>query len=167
MIDDRNRKAARGVGVGIGAGRGARAAQNTAGERRDEGDGDHQGQQHRDRNGDRDIAEQLAGLELHHQDGYKHKNRRQRRDEHRAPHLAGALIGGFGSRQAALAQAVDVLQHDDGGIDHHADGEGEAGQGHHIDRAPEERHGDERAYHRNRNRDGDDHRGAERAQKQH
>ena len=61
---------------------------------------------------------------------------------------------------------VDVLQHDDGGIDHHAHGKGETGQRDHVDRAPERGHGDEGAHHRDRNRDGNDERCPRRAQEE-
>ena len=48
---------------------------------------------HRDRDRNRDVAEQLPDLQLHHQDRNEHHDRGERRHQHRAPDLARPLIG--------------------------------------------------------------------------
>ena len=70
--------------------------------------------------------------------------------------MGGALVGGLRRAQATLAQAVDVLEHDDRCIDHHADGEGQSGQRDDVDGAAQGRHRDEGADDRHRDRQGDD-----------
>ena len=47
---------------------------------------------------------------------------------------------------------VDVFHHDDGGIHHHAHGEGNSGKGNDVDGPPQQGHGDEGADHRHRDR---------------
>ena len=64
--------------------------------------------------------------------------------------------GGLPGGSAFLAQPVDVLQHHDGGIHHHADGKGDAGQGYDVDGPTEGRHNDKGADDGNRDGQGDD-----------
>ena len=135
-------------------------------QRRDDRDGDQERKHDRYRNRDRDVAEKLADLEVHRQDRHEHQNRGQRRDQDRAPDLARAPQRGFARRHAALAQSVDVLQHDDGRIDDHAHGEGDAGERHDIERTPEHGHGNEGAHDGDGNRQRDDQRRPPGPQKQ-
>ena len=46
---------------------------------------------------------QLAGLELHHQDRHEDEHRGRGRDEHRAPDLPRAVVGGLQPPVAVLA----------------------------------------------------------------
>ena len=102
----------------------------------------------------RDVAEQLPHLQLHHQDRGEHHNRRQRGHEDGAPHLARALEGGACDRASFLSQPEDVLEHDDGGIHHQADGERDSGQRNDVDGPSQGGHGDERPHHRDRDGQG-------------
>ena len=63
-------------------------------------------------------------------------------------------VGRIGRVHSALSQPVDVLEHQDRGVDHQSDGKRESGKGNHVDRAAERRHGDERTD--DRDRDGTD-----------
>ena len=148
------------------AGAGRRLGQEPVGERRNHRHRDDQRQGHGHRDGHGDVAEELADFQLHHQHRGEHGDRGEGRHQDRAPHLLGALEGGLAHRMPRLAQAVDVLQHDDGGIHHHADGEGDAGQGDDVDGPPHGRHGDERSDHRDRDGHADDQGRRARAQEQ-
>ena len=165
--DDGLGKAARqGVEPGNAARRdgGRRLAQKPVGKRRDQGNGDDQRQHDGDRDGDRDVAEQLSDLQFHDQDGSEDQDRGHGRHKDGAPHLLGALVRRFARRASLLAQPVDVFEHDDGGVHHHAHGEGDAGQGDHVDRPSHGRHGDKGADHGNRNGQRYDEGGGARAQ---
>ena len=61
--------------------------------------------------------------------------------------------------------ALDVLDLDDGGVDDHADGDGQPPQGHEVGRDPEDAHQDEGKEGRERQGQDDDERPAEAAQK--
>ena len=67
---------------------------------------------------------------------------------------------------AELPQAENILQHDDCGVDHHADGEGNAGQRDDIDGTAECGHGNERPDDGNRDRETDHQRGIATTQEQ-
>ena len=73
---------------------------------------------------DSDIAKKLPDLQFHDQDGDEDHDRGQSRNEDGAPNLGCAPIGGLAPAHALFAQAVDVLQHHNGCVDDHADGEG-------------------------------------------
>ena len=120
------------------------------GQRRDDGNGDDQRQNNGHRNGDGDVLEQLPDFEVHGQDRREHHYRSQRRDQHRTPDLLRSQERRLGGVVAFLAQPVDVFQHDNGGIDHHADGESNPGQGNDVDRPSHEGHGHEGTDHGNR-----------------
>ena len=126
-------------------------SEQPVGEGRNDGDRNDQRQEDRHRDRHRDIAEELTDLQFHDEHGNEDHHRRQGGNQHGTPDLRCALEGRLGGAQAAFAQAIDVLQHHDGGIHHHPDGEGQPRQGNHIDRTAQGRHGDEGADDRNRN----------------
>ena len=74
---------------------------------------------------------------------------------------------GFGARIPFLTQPIDVLEHDDGCIHDHADGEGDAGQADDIQCPSERGHGDEGADDGNGNGQRYDEGGAPGPQEQH
>ena len=124
---------------------GARAREQPAPEGRDHGDRHEQRQQDRHRDRDRDVPEELRDLELQDQDGDEHHHGGQRGDEHRPPDLRRAVEGRLPGRDPFLPESVDVLEHDDRRVHHHAYREGESGEGDDVDRSPEGGHRDERA----------------------
>jgi hypothetical protein len=64
------------------------------------------------------------------------------------PISAVPLIGRGAAVGAALHVAHDVLAHDDGVVDQHADGQRQAQQAHEVEREAAQPHGDERRDHR-------------------
>ena len=171
IVDDRQAKPVRrflrgGKGRGGAAVFPASAPEDSARERGDHGARHDQRQDDRDRDGHGDVTEQLAGFQLHDQDRHEDEHRGRGRDEHRAPDLPRAVIGGLETPVTALPEPVDVLQHHDRRIHHHADGEGEARERDHVDRAPEKRHRHERAHDRDRDCDRNDQGRGEGAQEQ-
>ena len=71
-----------------------------------------------------------------------------------APTSSMLLTRGFARRQAGGDVALDVLDHDDGVVDHDADRQHQAEQRQVVQREAEQRHEEERAD--QRDRDGDD-----------
>jgi hypothetical protein len=71
--------------------------------------------------------------------GQEHQ-RREHRDQHdggghhREEHLSGAAQGRHGRRLALVDTALDVLDHDDGVVDHQADGQHQGQQGQQVQR---------------------------------
>ena len=139
--------------------RAQRRAQRQRVERRD---------QHRHRDRHRELAEQLAadaGNEGHRDE---HRQQHQRDGEDRAGDLRHRLLAGVRDRELGLLldHPLDVLDHDDGVVDHDADGEHERQQRDGIGRVADRQHHRERADDRHRHRDQRDQRRAQLAEKQ-
>jgi hypothetical protein len=115
------------------------------------GDGDEQGGDHGNRDGEREIRKQLPRDVAQEHDWQENRHRGRRRGDERAPHLGRALQGRLVARLAGLAQPHDVLEHDDGGVQHHADGERQAREADDVDGAPSGVQRDERDQQRDGN----------------
>ncbi len=122
---------------------------------RRQGQRHHQGNQDRHREGDGELAEQAADDIGHEQQRNQHGDQRQGQRDQGETDLPGALERGVQRRLALLQMAGDVLQHDDGIVDHETGGDGqchqrqvvdgEAGQVHHREGADQrQRHDDGR-----------------------
>ena len=107
--------------------RAQRRAQRQRVERRD---------QHRDRHRDRELAEQLATDAGNEGDGHENGKQHERDGDDRRGDLGHGLLGRLGHRELGLLldHALDILDHDDGIIDHDADGEHQRQQRHGIGR---------------------------------
>ena len=105
-----------------------RPAQQARGKRRNHRNRHDDRNQHRHRDGDADIAEQLTNRQTEQQHRNEDNHRGQRRTEDGGPDLARAMISGGIGRKAALAKAEDILKRHDRGVDNHADGKGKTGK---------------------------------------
>ena len=92
--------------------------------------------------------------------GEEHGNHGERRGHYRDGHLIGGMDGGLLGVGTTLDMRGHVLEHHDGIVDHHTDGDRETGQRNHIERTVGNGQVDERGYQRDGNRDGDDEGGA-------
>ena len=124
----------------------------------------HHGKRHRPAK----RIDEAAGVAGHERHGQKDDDERQRRRHDRERHFAGPLDGGFERRAVFFFDvAEDVLQHDNGIVDHDADGERDAEQCHAVQREIHRPHERERRDNRCRNRErGNDH-GADVADEEH
>ena len=86
------------------------------------------------------------------------------RGDDRAVDLGGRVRGRLEPVLALALVALDVLEHDDGVVDQHADAEREPAQRHQVERQPAERHDDEGDHDRDRDRAADDQRAAHAAE---
>ncbi len=89
--------------------------------------------------------EQPSLLRLEREDRQERHCNDEEREEQRRAHLARRLDQDFRASLAggsALQMLVGVLDHDDGGVDHGADGNGDAAQAHDVGRDPERVHED-------------------------
>ena len=93
---------------------------------RDERHRDDQRESHRAADRQRDVPKELPRLLLHEQDGQKDRERGQCRGQDGAPDLLRSLDGRAVAPLALLDVPVDVLEHDHGVVDEHADGECES-----------------------------------------
>ena len=131
-----------------------------------------QGQRHdaRDQDGEGDhqaeLVEHAADDTAHEENGDEDRNQRQCHRHDREADLPGALERGFHRLFARFDMTDDVLQHDDGIVDHEAHGEGQGQQRYVVDRVAAEIHAGEGADHRNRQGDRRDHGCAEAAQEE-
>ena len=146
------------------AGRFVRAQQMAAhhggqGQREKRGDPDGDGQR------DGKLAEQPAHDAAHEKQGDQHRDQRHGQRDDGEADLARALERGLDGRQTLLDVACDVLDHDDGVVDHEAGGDGQRHQGQVVEAVAAQLHdaegGDERQGNRHAGNDG----GAKRAQK--
>ena len=105
-----------------------------------QGQGVERGDQHRYRDRHRELAEQLAADAGNEGNGDKDRQQNQRDGEDGAGDFRHRLLAGVRHRQLGLLldDALDVLDHDDGIIDHDADREHERQQGDGIGRVPDE-----------------------------
>jgi len=125
-------------------------------------------QRHRDRHrdGKREIREQLPFDVVHEDDGQEDDDRRQRRGEQCRPHTARALERSLAGCQPLLAVREDAFQHDRGGVQRHADREGDAGDRDHVERVSGDHHHEHGREHADWDRDTDQERRPELAQEQ-
>ena len=102
---------------------------------------------HRERLGERQRPEQAAFLRFQREDRQERHGDDEQREEQRRADLGGCLdedlqSGLVGRR--TLQVLVRVLDHDDGRVDHGADGDGDAAEAHDVGADAEHLHGDER-----------------------
>ena len=135
-----------------------RRAATQRGEHRDQRHRDDQRNQHRERDRQRLIAEQLTGDALHEHERKEHGYGRQRRRRHGHADFGRASHRGFDDRRALLAQARDIFEHDDRIVDDHAGRERKAAERHHIERQMQLAHEEERCDQRHRQRERNDER---------
>ena len=106
----------------------------------------HERQRHdeacKERIGDRErhIRKELARQPLHEHDGHEHAHRRQRGGGDGRRHLRRAGDGRAIGRHALAAQAVDVLDDDDGIVHQHPDADGQPRHGDDVERHAGEIH---------------------------
>ncbi|MNX65858.1 hypothetical protein D3C86_969290 [compost metagenome] len=134
------------------------------GEDRHQGQGEDERAEHREGDGEGHGAEHLALHPLEGEEGQEHHDDDRDGEDHRTAHLDGRAVDGLdqGLLAVLLAQvAEDVLDHDDGRVDHHAEADGEAPQAHEVAGQVEQLHHREGEEHRERNRHGDDQAGAQ------
>jgi hypothetical protein len=131
-----------------------------------------QGQRHdaRDQDGEGDdqaeLVEHAADNAAHEQHRNEHGDQRQRHRDDGETDFLGALEGGLHRLLARLDVAHDVLEHDDGVVDHEAHGERQRQQGDVVDRMAADIHAGKSADDRDRQRDGRDQRRPEAAQEE-
>ena len=96
----------------------------------------------------------------------EHAHRGKRGGHNGARDLLGTLYRSARRRNAATAQTIDVLQHNDGVVHEHADGQRNAAQRKDVHREAREVHEDKRAQHRERDGERHDERGLHRLEEQ-
>jgi hypothetical protein len=108
---------------------------------------------HRESLGKGQRREQSPFLTLQAENGQKRDGDDKQREEQGRPyllarqkHAGGAILIRMSCWQA-LKVLVGILDHDDGGIDHRADGDGDAAQAHQIGIHAQQTHGDEGKQH--------------------
>ena len=115
--------------------------------------------QHRHRHGHRELAEQLAADAWNEGHRDEHGEQDERDGEDRPGDLRHRLLAGLAHRQLGvfLHHPLDILDHDDGIVDHDADGKDEREQGDGIGRIADEQHHREGADDRHRDgKEGDE-----------
>ncbi len=90
----------------------------------------------------------------------KHRDEGEGRGDHTDGHLVGAMHGGLLGRRTAFDVGGDILQHHDGVVHHHTDGDGQCRQRHDVQRVAGGIEIDERGNERDGDGEGDDDRGA-------
>ena len=119
-------------------------------QRRHQRDRQHGRSRHGEGLGVGERPEQAPLLRLESEDRQKrHRNDEQREEQRRADLRCGFdenlqpwLVG-----RRAFHVLVRVLDHDDGGVDHGADGDGDAAEAHDVGSQPDAAHGQERQQH--------------------
>ena len=124
--------------------------------------------QHRDRDRDRELPEQLAADAGNEGDRHEDRQQHQRDGDDRAGDLAHRLLAGLRHRQLGflLDDPLDVLDHDDGIVDHDADREHQRQQRDRVGRIADRQHHGEGADDRHRHGDQRDERRPQLAEKQ-
>ena len=107
----------------------------------------------RDRDRQRELPIELPGEAADEGQRHEHRNQHQRDGDDRSGHLAHRTVGCVSRRKSFLDIPFDVLDHDDGVIDHDADRQHQPEQAERIDREAEQIHHGEGADDRNRNGD--------------
>ena len=141
-----------------------RRLQPARAQHRHDGHGDEQRHRQREHHDERQLREQDAGGAGQEQQRHEHGDVRQRRRQNRRPDFLAAVDGGGHLVLAHVQVAVRVLEHDDRGVDDHADAERQTAEGHRVQREAAEVEQRERADDRDRDRRADDQRRAEVAQ---
>ena len=100
---------------------------------------------HRRRDGQGELAEELAGDPAQEGAGQEHRAEHQRDGDDRPGDLVHRLDGGLSDRETLLEPALDVLEHDDGVVDHDADGQHQPEQRQVVEREPQQAHDGEGA----------------------
>ena len=127
----------------------------------------HDQRDHRRRgDGDGELTEELAEDAGQEGRGNEHRRQNERDGDQRAADLLHGAIGRVARTQALADVALDVLDHDDGVVDHDADGEHETEQREIVQREAEGRQHGEGADQRHRDGDDGDDRGAPGLQEQ-
>ena len=136
------------------------------------GDRGHKREGHKQRrgkhisDGERKGHEQLTHKARGENRRQEHAYRGERGGHDGTRDLLGTLYRSARRRNAAAAQAIDVLQHDDGVVHEHTDGQRDAAKSEDVDREAGEIHKDERAQHRERDGERHDERGLHRLEEQ-
>ncbi len=105
---------------------------------------------HRDGDGERKLAVELAGHTAHERHGHEHRAEDQADGHNRPGHFLHREARGLDGFLAVLEMVLHGLDHHDGVIHHDADGEHEAEHGEHVYAEAERRKEDERAEQRDR-----------------
>ena len=114
-----------------------------SGQRRRQRQRVERGDQRGDRDGDGELAIELAGEAAQEGDGNEHRGEHQRDRDDGPADLVHGLEGGIARREARGDVALDVLDHDDGVIDHDADGQHQPEQRQRVDgKASQVQHGE-------------------------
>ena len=119
---------------------------------------DQQRQQQGDADGDGEFAEQQPDISAHQEQRNEHRDQRQRDRHDGEADFAGALQRRFVRRGAALHVPHDVLDHDDGIVDHETHGDRQRHQRQIVEAVAEFVEDREGADQRQRNGDRRDHR---------
>ena len=115
----------------------------------------------RDRDRHREFAKQPADDAAHQQDRNEHRDQRDTHRKHGEADLVGALERGFQRRHPLFDIAGDVLQHDDGVVDHEAGRHRKRHQRQIVEAVANQVHHREGRDQRHRHRDHRHQRGAE------
>ena len=137
--------------LGLQQQRGKRRGKRERVERRD---------QHRDRDGYGELLIKPAGDAGNERGGNEDRGEDQRDRHHRAAHLFHRLLGGGLGLHALFDVVLDRLDHDDGVVDHQADGEHQAEERKRVDGEAERGKDDEGADQRDRHGQQRNERGA-------
>ena len=117
------------------------------------GERDRQRDEDGDRQRDREFAEQPAENAAHQQDRNEHRDQRQADRQHGEADFPRAAQRRLQPRHAGFEVARDVLQHDDGVVDHEAGGDGQRHQRQNVEAIAQQIHAAERAEDGNRHGD--------------
>ena len=126
--------------------------------RRQYGDGDDQAGDHRNRYGQGQIGEQLTLDILDKHDRDEDGDGGRGGCEQRRPDLRDGLQGCRSGCRPLFPDPEKIFHNHDRGVEHHAGGKGEAGQGNDVDRSPGHAENRERGKQADRYRGGDNQR---------
>ena len=115
-----------------------RRGQPAGAQHRHDGHRDEERHREREHDDDRELAEEDARRSREEQQRNEHGDVGQRGRENRRPHLFTAIDGGRHLVLAHVQMPMGVLEHDDRGVDDHADAQREAAEGHGVQRVTAE-----------------------------
>ncbi len=130
------------------------------------GERDRKRDQDCDRQRDGKFTEQAADDAAHEQDRDENGDERDAHRQHCESDLAGAQDRGLDARHAGFQMPRDVLEHDDGIVDHEAGGDGQGHERKVVEAVAQEPHHGEGADERDRDGNGRDQGGPRVAQEQ-
>ena len=110
------------------------------------------GDRGRDRNGHRELLEELPGDAAEERRRHEHRAQHERNRDQRAADFLHGLQRRVAPAQAAREMPLDIFDHDNGVVDHDADRKHEAEQREIVDAVAERRHRREGADQRHRDR---------------